>query len=103
MADLGLSADPTYRVVLPDLPERTTPNALTPDQLTRFLAAMKADRLYSCNYTLTVMLAFTGLRFCHASSLKWEDLDFQNEIIRVVRSQVRGKVGPVSRKKRAPK
>jgi integrase len=64
---------------------------------------MKADRLYSRNYALTVMLAFTGLRFCHASSLKWEDIDFENGVIRVVRRQVRGKVGPVSRKKMAPK
>jgi integrase len=83
--------------------ERTTPNALSPDQLGRFLAAMKADRLYSRNFGLTVLLAFTGLRFCHASSLKWEDIDFDNGVIRVVRRQVRGKVGPVSRKKRAPK
>jgi integrase len=103
MADLGLSSDPTVRVSLPELKDRTAPNALTPEQLSRFLAAMKADRLYSRNYCLTVLLAFTGLRFCHASSLKWEDIDFENGVIRVVRRQVRGKVGPVSRKKRAPK
>jgi integrase len=103
MADLGLSSDPTIRVILPELKDRTAPNALTPEQLSRFLAAMKADRLYSRNFCLTVLLAFTGLRFCHASSLKWEDIDFENGVIRVVRRQVRGKVGPVSRKKRAPK
>jgi integrase len=103
MADLGISSDPTVRVILPEAKERTTPNALSPDKLGRFLAAMKADRLYARNYALTVMLAFTGLRFCHASALKWEDIDFENGVIRVVRRQVRGKVGPVSRKKRAPK
>lgn len=103
MADLGLQADPTFRVVLPEARERTAPNALTPDELSRFLAAMKDDRLYSRNYPLTVTLAFTGLRFCHASALKWEDLDFEKSVIRVIRRQVRGKVGPVSKKKRAPK
>ncbi len=103
MADLGISSDPTVRVILPELKDRTSANSLTPDQLSRFLAAMKADRLYSRNYCLTVLLAFTGLRFCHASSLKWEDIDFETGVIRVVRRQVRGKVGPVSRKKRAPK
>jgi integrase len=35
--------------------------------------------------------------------LKWEDVDFDAEVIRIVRRQVRGQVGPVSRKKRAPK
>jgi len=83
--------------------ERTTPNALSPDQLGRFLAAMKADSLYSRNYALTVMLAFTGLRFCHASALKWEDIDFELGVIRIARRQVLGQVGPVSRKKRAPR
>lgn len=103
MADLGIASDPTYRVVLPDEREHSEPNALKPEQLGRFLAAMKSDRLYSRNYALTATLAFTGLRFCHASALQWTDVDFENGLIRVVRKQVRGKVGPVSRKKRAPK
>lgn len=103
MSDLGIDHDPTVRVSLPEEPERSAPNALTPDQLSRFLAAMKADKRYARNFALTVTLAFTGLRFCHASALKWEDIDFEAGVIRVVRRQVRGHVGPVSRKKRAPK
>ena len=103
MSDLGIDHDPTVRVSLPEEPERSAPNALTPDQLSRFLAAMKADKRYARNFALTVTLAFTGLRFCHASALAWEDIDFQAGVIRVVRRQVRGHVGPVSRKKRAPK
>ena len=103
MADLGMAKDPTVRVSLPEEPEHDAPNALTPEQLSRFLAAMKANKRYARNYALTVTLAFTGLRFCHASALKWEDIDFEAGVIRITRRQVRGHVGPVSRKKRAPK
>lgn len=103
MVDLGLQADPTNRVVLPEAAGHDEPNALNPEQLGRFLAAMKANKFWRRNYALTVVLAFTGLRFSHASALKWEDLDFENGIIRVSRKQVRGHVGPVSRRKKAPK
>jgi integrase/recombinase XerD len=102
VADLGIAPDPTHRVTLPEEPEHSEPNALTPDELSRFLGVVKANKRYRRNYGLTVVLAFTGLRFCHASALKWEDIDFENGIIRVVRRQVRGHVGPVSRRKRAP-
>lgn len=49
------------------------------------------------------MLTFTGLRFCRASALKWEDIDEEQAIINVRRKQYRGHVGPVSRRKRAPR
>jgi integrase len=42
-------------------------------------------------------------RFCHASALRWEDIDEGRAVILVVRKQVRGRVGPVSTKKRAPR
>jgi integrase len=102
VADLGIAPDPTHRVTLPEEPEHAEPNALTPEQLSRFLSAVKENKRYSRNYALTVLLTFTGLRFCHASALKWEDIDFEKGVIRIVRRQVRGQVGPVSRKKRAP-
>jgi integrase len=62
---------------------------------------MKRD--YPQHYALAATLAFTGLRFCHASALRWEDLEDAGPIIRVQRKQVRGHVGAVSRKKRAPR
>ena len=49
---------------------------------------------YAQHYALVATLAYTGLRFCHASA---------PGVLRVVRKHFRGKVGPVSRKKRAPK
>jgi integrase len=102
MVTLNLQRDPTLRVTLPDAPpESEETNALSPDQLAAFLDAMRTH--YPQHHGLVVLLAYTGLRFCHASALRWEDWDEQAGIIRVVRKQVRGKVGPVSRKKRAPK
>ena len=83
----------------PEEPEG--PNALTPEQLATFLAT--AREKYPRQYAFLATLAFTGLRFCHASALRWEDIDEDAKVIRVQRKQVNGKVGPVSRKKRAPR
>ena len=77
------------------------PNCLEPDELAVFLAAMRAE--FPHHWGLSVLLAYTGLRFCHASSLRWEDWDRDRGLIRVLRKQVRGKVGPVTRKKQAPR
>ncbi len=76
-------------------------NALTPAELAAFREAMKHD--YPQHYALIVLLAYTGLRFCHASALHWEDWDEQAGVIRISRKNVRGKLGTVTRKKRAPK
>ena len=61
---------------------------------------MKRD--HEQHYGLVATLAFTGLRFCHASALRWDDWDQEAGVIRVVRKSFRGKEGPVSRKKQAP-
>ncbi len=71
MEELGLERDPTMRVAFPDQPPATEPKSLRPDELSRFLAEVRAQ--YPQHYALTATLAFTGLRFCHASALKWED------------------------------
>jgi integrase len=102
MVALDLPRDPTLRVSLPEGElDRSEPNALSPDELIKFLAAMKAE----CprHYALVAVLAYTGLRFCHASALRWEDWDRKAAVIKVVRKNFRGEIGPVSRKKQAPK
>ncbi|MFN0252728.1 MAG: tyrosine-type recombinase/integrase [Kofleriaceae bacterium] len=102
MVALDLTRDPTMRVSLPEgALDQSEPNALSPEQLIKFLAAMKAE----CprHYALVAVLAYTGLRFCHASALRWEDWDRKAAVIKVVRKNFRGVVGPVSRKKQAPK
>jgi integrase len=52
---------------------------------------------------LTATLALTGLRFCHASALRWEDFDEKAAVLYVRRRQLRGRLGPVTLVKRAPK
>lgn len=101
VAQLDLPRDPTGRISFPDPKERDEANALTPGELSQFLDVMRRE--YPRNYALTVTLAFTGLRFCHASALKWDDIDEGRGVIRVQRKNVRGHVGPVSRRKRAPR
>ena len=101
MEDLDLHRDPTMRVSFPDTLESEKSNSVTPEQLSRFLAAMRED--FPHHFALVVVLAFTGLRFCHASALRWEDWDEDAGVLSIVRKQVRGRVGPVSRKKRAPR
>lgn len=98
---LNLPRDPTLRISFPDMPEREEANALSPEQLAAFLTAMR--KKYPQHYALVVLLAYTGLRFCHASALRWEDWNEEASVLRIQRKHVRGKVGPVTRKKRAPK
>jgi integrase len=102
MVALDLPRDPTLRVSLPEPPvEYSGPNSLTPEQLAAFLEAMRTH--YPQHYALVVTLAFTGLRFCHAGALRREDWDEPAGVLRVVRKHFRGGIGPVSRKKQAPR
>jgi len=43
------------------------------------------------------------MRACHMSALQWADIDVAAGVIRVVRKQVEGVVGEVTRKKRVPR
>ena len=101
IVQLDLTRDCSARISFPDAEEREEANALTPEELSKFLDAMRT--IYPRNYALTATLAFTGLRFCHASGLKWEDVDEEKGVLRIVRKNIRGRVGPVSRRKRAPR
>ena len=59
---------------------------------------------YPQHHALVALLAYTGLRFCHASALHLqEDWDETACVLRIHRKNVRGKLGSVTRKKRAPK
>lgn len=97
---LNLPRDPCVRIRFPQEELRDQSNALEPAELLRFLSEMKVR--YPRHYALVALLAFTGLRFCHACALKWEDWDETKGVVHVRRKHVRGEVAAVSRKKRAP-
>lgn len=102
MAALNLPRDPSLRIALPEASaDDEESNALKPAELAAFLEVMKHD--HPQHYALVVLLAYTGLRFCHASALHWEDWDEEAGVLRISRKNVRGKLGTVTRKKRAPK
>jgi integrase len=101
MVDLDLSCDVTRRIRFPSSEVSEEANALQPDQLQQFLGEMKVR--FPGHYALAATLALTGLRFCHATALRWEDLDEEARLLRIQRRQLRGRIGPVTRVKRAPR
>jgi len=101
MEPLRLERDPTLRVSFPAFDESAVSKAITAETLARFLEAMREG--HPQHYALTVALAYTGMRSCHVSALRWDDWDEARQMLTVSRRQVRGDVAPVSRKKRVPK
>lgn len=61
-------------------------NFLTPEELVVFLKYAKKFG-NETQYTLTLLLAYTGLRKGEALGLKWEDIDFVNHILTVERTR----------------
>src|SRR5688572_24500926 len=55
---------------------------LDPDQIARFLAAAREDRLYA----LYVVWLDSGAREGELFALTWEDVDWQGNALRIVRS-----------------
>ena len=101
MDPLGFERDPTMRIRFAEAPESGKSCAITAEQLACFLQLMREH--FPQHYALVVVLAFTGMRWCHASALQWEDWDESESILTIRRKQVRGRVGRVTRKKRVPK
>jgi integrase len=105
MVAIDLPRDPTLRIKFGEQrvagPGKRDKTALTPEQLAAFLDAMRTH--HPSHYGLAATLAFTGLRFCHASGLRWEDIDEEAGVIRIGRKNIRGRVGEVSRVKKAPR
>jgi len=101
MAELDLARDPTLRVELPQDERRPEGSrALSVAELRQFLDVFERDHVN--HYALVATLAFTGLRFCHASALRWSDWSEAEAVLSVERKHVRGTVGPISRRKNAP-
>jgi integrase len=106
IAQLSLKRDPTLRIRFPEDPwveenDEKEDEVLTTEELHRFLGAMKVAR--PASYTLVLVLGLTGQRFCHASALKWSDIDWEAKVIRFRRKQNRGQVGPISKRRPTPR
>lgn len=71
--------DPTVDVTLPRLPD-VEPVTHTPDDLRAILAAVRSDR----EELLFFLLVFTGLRLSEAGTLLWEQIDDENNQIKLV-------------------
>jgi integrase len=102
---LKLDRDPTLRVSFGEEPVKEEDAAgqekLTIAESNVLLEAMRTKRPGS--FALLMTKKYTGQRFCHVSALKLGDIDWGEMVIRFRRKQVRGKVGPISRKKPVPK
>ncbi|MEK5100352.1 tyrosine-type recombinase/integrase [Bacillus sp. FSL W8-0848] len=61
-------------------------NFLTPDELYRFLTTAK-EKLDITEYSLALLLAFTGLRKGEAFGLKWGNIDFGEKTLTVERTR----------------
>lgn len=88
VAEGASKSDWTARVPSPPVARWTEerPNLLTAEQLAAVLAAVPARWR-----TLVELMAFTGLRWGEASGLRWGDVDELQGIIRVRRSNWRGR------------
>lgn len=73
-----IAKDPTEFARLPKAPDSIgvkLPTYLDREQLEEFLEATKASRPEQ-DYTMFLLLAYTGLRIGEAMALTWEDVDF---------------------------
>ena len=72
-------------------------NALAPEDLSRLFDTMRTTE--PAYFPLFAVMAFTGLRFCHAHALEWTDLDLDAGTYRIARSRYRGQASAPSKRK----
>lgn len=65
-------------------PKRLT-NFLTPHELNMFLRYAKKEK--TSDYTLILLLAYTGMRSGEAIGMYWEDIDFEENTVSVKRTR----------------
>jgi integrase/recombinase XerD len=105
IVQLHLERDPTLRVSfgeeVVEESDAKDGDKLTIDECHLLLEAMRTKRPGS--FALLTTKKYTGQRFCHVSALKIGDIDWAEMVVRFRRKQVRGVVGPISKKKPVPK
>ena len=77
-----ISDNPVKGVVLPKREKIESQNYFTVQELHQFLKIVKEEEPYK-NYALFRLLAYSGLRKWELYSLRWSDLDFDNQTLSV--------------------
>lgn len=77
-----INDNPVKGVVLPKREKIESQNYFTVQELHQFLKIVKEEEPYK-NYALFRLLAYSGLRKGELYSLRWSDLDFDNQILSV--------------------
>lgn len=77
-----ISDNPVKGVVLPKREKIESQNYFSVQELHQFLKIVKEEEPYK-NYALFRLLAYSGLRKGELYSLRWSDLDFDNQILSV--------------------
>lgn len=74
------------KMTIPGKDDEKADNYFTPSELRLFLAVAK-ERENISNYTLILLLAYTGLRRGEALGLTWDDIDMENKTLTVKRTR----------------
>lgn len=77
-----ISDNPVKGVVLPKREKIESQNYFTVQELHQFLNIVKEEEPYK-NYALFRLLAYSGLRKGELYSLRWSDIDFDNQMLSV--------------------
>ena len=77
-----IAENPMRQVVLPKREKKKSDNFFSVEELHEFLAIIKAEEPYK-NYALFRLLAYSGLRKGELYSLRWSDIDFDNQLLSI--------------------
>lgn len=75
------------KISIPKKSEAGINNFLSPSELRLFIAGAKEHERLLTNYTLILLLAYTGLRRGEAWGLTWDDLDVKHKTVSVNRTR----------------
>ncbi len=94
-----MSSNPCEGVELPAVPETTEVRYLTLEQVDALIAHLPPSPFLRLDRVLFLTAALTGLRKGELVALRWRDIDWQSQRIRVRRNYTRGAFGtPKSRR-----
>ena len=87
-----ITDNPMKQVILPKRERKKSDNFFSVEELHEFLAIIKAEEPYK-NYALFRLLAYSGLRKGELYSLRWSDIDFDNQLLSISKNlgRIKGK------------